>query len=102
MITMIPFAESMGSIYLVLCILPAPPLALALLMDITISTNVEFLKKPKTVAKVCRNIRIAKNLRALSILRALQTEVGCKSTESNLLSIDETKMDEDTSRGSSS
>jgi len=103
MITMIPFAESMGSIYLVLCILPAPPLALALLMvphellkDFTISTNVEFLKKPKTVAKVCRNIRIAKNLRALSILRALQTEVGCKSTESNLLSIDETKMDEDT------
>jgi len=102
LITIVPFAESMNGTELFLALLPSPFLALALLLvphellkDFTISTNVEFLKKPKTVAKVCRSIRIQKNLRALSILRALQTEVGCKDTDAQLASIDETKMTAD-------
>jgi calmodulin len=102
LITMIPFAEGLGTVNTVLVVLPAPFL-LALLVvvphellkDLTISSKVEFLKKPKTVEKVCRNIRIAKNLRALSILRALQSNAAC-SKDVTLASIDMETMDEPT------
>ena len=102
LITMIPSAEGLGTVNTVLVVLPAPFL-LALLVvvphellkDLTISSKVEFLKKPKTVEKVCRNIRIAKNLRALSILRALQSNAAC-SKDVTLASIDMETMDEPT------
>jgi len=102
LITMIPFAEALGTVNVLLVVIPAPCLLFLLvivphelLKDLTISSKVEFLKKPKTVEKVCRNIRIAKNLRALSILRALQSNAGCNKDVS-LASIDMSEMDDKT------
>jgi hypothetical protein len=100
LITMIPFAEALGTVNVLLVVIPAPCLLFLLvivphelLKDLTISSKAEFLKKSKTVEKVCRNIRIAKNLRALSILRALQSNAGCNKDVS-LASIDMGEMDD--------
>jgi len=71
----------MGTEELVMVLLPVPPVLLALifvphelLKDLAICTSVELLKEPKVIAKVCRVMRLKKSLRAIKLLRSLQSQ----------------------------
>jgi len=81
LITAIPFANSLGTEYLILVLLPVPPVLFALVMvphelmkDYAICVSVELLKNPKVIAKVCRIMRLKKSLRAIKLLRSLQSQ----------------------------
>merc|ERR1711907_548974 len=98
--TIFPFAESMGTVDVLLVAVPIPLVGAVLVLvphellkDFTITTNVEFMKKPKIVEKVSRDIRITKSLRAIKVLRSLQSR-KYQNTDMQLDSIDTTKMDQ--------
>jgi hypothetical protein len=66
---MIPFADAMGDSALAMICIPLPFVAAGLLLvphemvkDFTISTNIEFLKQPKKVEKVCWDNRVSGRL----------------------------------------
>ena len=98
--TIYPFAESLGGLNTALVVIPIPLIAAALtlvphelLKDFTIATNVEFMKKPKIVEKVSRDIRIKKSLRAIKVLRSLQSR-KFQNADTQIDSIDTTNMDQ--------
>merc|ERR1719487_1923865 len=98
--TIYPFAESMGTGATLMVVVPIPFIGAALtfvphelLKDFTIATNVEFMKKPKIVEKVSRDIRIKKSLRAIKVLRSLQSR-KFQNADTQIDSIDTTNMDQ--------
>jgi Ca2+-binding EF-hand superfamily protein len=105
LITIIPFASAMGSLHILFVILPVPFLGAGLtlvphelLKDFTICTNVEFMKKPKIVEKVSRDIRIKKSLRAIKVLRSLQSQkfqkAGLQTDSTDTTRMDQVKVKE--------
>jgi Ca2+-binding EF-hand superfamily protein len=87
LITILPFASVMGPMHVMIVCIPIPFIGAGLLFvphellkDFTICTNVEFMKKPKVVEKVSRDIRIKKSLRAIKVLRSLQSQKYQKSS----------------------
>lgn len=89
LISIVPFAIKMGTHHLIMVLLPLPPVLFALILvphellkDFAICTSVELLKDPKTIAKVCRIMRLKKSLRAVKLLRSLQSQsVANKSND---------------------
>jgi len=100
--TMIPFAEAMGGADLAMICIPIPFIAAGLLLvphemikDFTITTNIEFMKRPKLVEKVCWDNRVKKSFRALKLLRTLQSN-KFQNQETTLDSTDTSTMDKAT------
>jgi Ca2+-binding EF-hand superfamily protein len=57
--------------------------------DFSICVSVELLKNPKVIAKVCRIMRLKKSLRAIKLLRSLQSQsVVNHATESEVIVVD--------------
>jgi calmodulin len=90
LINAIPFAINMGTEYVFMVILPVPPVLAALIMvphelmkDFSICVSVELLKNPKVIAKVCRFMRLKKSLRAIKVLRSLQSQKVCNAQDAN-------------------
>jgi len=90
LISVIPFAINMGTEYLILTLLPLPPVLCALIMvphellkDFAICTSVELLKDPRVIAKVCRMMRLKKSLRAIKLLRSLQSQSVLNKSDGN-------------------
>jgi Ca2+-binding EF-hand superfamily protein len=90
LINAIPFAINMGTEYVVMVLLPVPPVLAALVMvphelmkDFSICVSVELLKNPKVIAKVCRFMRLKKSLRAIKVLRSLQSQKVCNAQDEN-------------------
>jgi len=96
LITAIPFAWKMGAEHFVVVMIPVPIVLLALIMvphelmkDFSICVSVELLKNPKVIAKVCRIMRLKKSLRAIKLLRSLQSQsVVNHATESEVIVVD--------------
>jgi len=107
LITAIPFANRLGDEYLVLVLLPVLPVLFALIMvphelmkDFAICTSVELLKNPKVIAKVCRIMRLKKSLRAIKLLRSLQSQsvVSHKDDAAAVLEVDPTTLSPEDSK----
>lgn len=96
LITAIPFAWKMGAEHFVVVMIPVPIVLLALIMvphelmkDFSICVSVELLKNPKVIAKVCRIMRLKKSLRAIKLLRSLQSQsVVNHAAESEVIVVD--------------
>jgi len=101
LITAIPFAIDMGTEYLILVLLPVPPILMALIFvphelmkDFAICVSVELLKNPKVIAKVCRIMRLKKSLRAIKLLRSLQSQSvqNASATQTEVIEVDPTSL----------
>jgi Ca2+-binding EF-hand superfamily protein len=101
LITAIPFAVKMGTEYVILVLLPILPILSAVILvphelmkDFAICTSVELLKEPKAIAKVVRIMRLKKSLRAIKLLRSLQSQsvVNKKNDAPEEITIDVDKL----------
>jgi len=100
LITAIPFAAKLGTEHLIMVLLPTPPILFALIMvphelmkDFSICVSVELLKNPKVIGKVCRIMRLKKNLRALKLLRSLQTQSAMNHSDNKNEEMEEVDPD---------
>jgi len=104
LISAIPFAWKMGIEHFIMCLIPVPPVLLALILvphelmkDFAICVSVELLKNPKVIAKVCRIMRLKKSLRAIKLLRSLQSQSVCNaaSEAAETIVVDTEKLSEE-------